>query len=75
MHLVIMKIVLFIEERIKLVLKNASSKSEILEGIRFSLNDNIIKKFEFSFKIISKEEVYFKYQASLNSFIQNVNIN
>ena len=60
----------FLISRINKVIATSKSESELLDGIRFSLNDKLVKKFEFSYDL-KKADKFFHFSAETNSFFQN----
>ena len=60
----------FLISRIKKVVSSSKSEGELLNGIRFSLNDKLVKKFEFSYELNNKNK-FFHFSAETNSFFQN----
>jgi len=61
----------FLEKRILKVLQEANDTENMYKGLRFALNDGLIKKFSFSYKIVDRQ-IWFEFNSSLNSFLQDI---
>ena len=64
----------FLEKRIYKFLENTNDEAALYDGLRFILNDGLIKEFKFEYKIVNNE-ITFKFNSKLNSFLQDVSLN